>query len=310
MNYLIIGDDGYIKERETERLKKEFLSLDEIILNYSVFSHDDMENAMSSLVTLPFLSKKRVVVLNGIDNLMPERMEGVLFYLEHPLETSVLIMWGGSSFRTSKHYGKLSKLTNVISVNNPDTATIKNWIRNFFKKEKIEISANAVDLVVELKGTNTIDVKAELDKLVCFSGGKKIDVEHVEQIVGRSIAETVFKLVDALEARNAKWVFRILNDLYGQKKQPHEIIGYLSWHTRIMQKIILLSGRGLGIELLASELSYSPGYVRRLLEQSKRYTAEKLNKWGRLLFETDKDIKQGIRQPVLALDMLLSAFLQ
>lgn len=309
-NYLIIGDDEYIRKRETDKIKKKFLPRSDTDLDYAVLTPDDIEEIINSLETIPFLSEKRVLIVKEAHELFDRFGDRILSYLENPMDTSILIMVSGSSLNKSKLYKKLVPLVNIIKADKPTPVTIRQWIRDFFKKENIEISREAVELIVELKGTDTSAVKVELDKLVSFSGGKKIEAAHIEELVGRSVTETVFKLVDAINTRNAKWCFRILDDLYAQKKQPQEIVGYLGWYIRVMQKIRLLSGRGMALAGIASELKYSQGYARKLFDESKKYSADRIDRWTSLLVEADRNIKtSGTKRSTLGMEMLLVSLL-
>ena len=309
-NYLIIGDDEYIRDSEANKIKNKFLSASEIDLNYSYHTPDDIDSIMDALGTMPFLADKRVIHIKETENISDRFAETITSYLENPSETSVLVMSSEASFKKSKHYRKLVKLVQEIKADKPDPAKIKGWIRAFYKKEGIDISPRAVELIVELKGTDTQGIKIELDKLAGFSAGARIEAEHVEELVGRSVTETVFKLVDAINARDTEWTFRVLNDLYDQKKQAPEIIGYLGWYIRIMQKINLLSGKGIGPGELASELGYSPAYTRRLAGQVKKYPVDRVERWISLLLKTDQDIKTGRKQALLALDTLIVELLK
>jgi DNA polymerase-3 subunit delta len=258
---------------------------------------------------MPVLAEKRVVLIREAHSLPDSFLERLISYLEKPSENSILILSSDSSFKKNKRYSKLSGMMKVLKADRPDAGSLKNMIRTYLKQQGVEINRDAVDLIVELKGDDTQSIRMELDKLAAYSGGKKIEAGHVEELVGRSVTETVFKLVDAINARNAGWAFRILGDLYDQKKQPHEIIGYLSWYLRVMQKIVLLSGKGEGIGRIASELGYSQAYVKRLSFQAKKYSAGRLNRWISLLIDTDRSIKTGLKQPSLAMEMLITSFL-
>jgi len=308
-NFLVIGDDEYIREKEINRIKDGFLSSSESELNYSVHSPDDIDGIMDTVGTMPFLADKRVVLVRDAEKLSDAGAESLLTYLENPSDTGVMILTAGPSFKKTAKFRKMSKLAKVVKADRPDTATIGGWIRGFMKKEGVEISADAVALIVELKGTDTAGVKIELDKLVCFAGGERIEREHVETLVGRSVTETVFKLVDAINERDGEWAFNVLNDLYDQKKQPPEIIGYLGWYIRMIQKIKLLTGRGVGPAGIAEELGYSPGYARRLSGQAMRYSADRVEKWVSLLCETDRTIKTGLKPGQLAVETLLANLL-
>lgn len=309
-NYLIIGDDKYIKESELKKIREKIFLTPEEELNYSVYSHEEIDEIMNSLETVPFLSEKRLVVLKDAEGITEKAMSTILSYLERPFKTSILVLLSDSSLRKKKSYTKISKLVKEIKADKPAPATVKSWIKSFFKKEKIGISDEAADLLVELKGEDTVGIKTELDKLLSFSGGNRIEGEHVAELVGRSVTETVFKLVDAINAKDAKWTFEILNDLYEQKKQPQEIIGYLSWYMRMIQKIVLLELRKKSQNTISRELGYSPGYANRLIRQSKGYTPGKIRKWVQSLFNADRDIKTGQKEVALAMEILLINLLE
>jgi len=307
-NYLILGDDKLVSDKEIAKIRDKALSQEAVSFNYSVHMPSDMAGLMDSLGTLPILSEKRVVLLKEAGSLNDENVEDLVRYLEKPCESSVFIISADASFKKSGRYRKISRLMKTVSADSPPPATIKSWIRAFFEKEGLTISTRAVDLVVELKGADTAGIKTEIEKLAGYCEEGKIDTEDVEKLVGRSVTEVVFKLVDAINARDAKWAFRILEDLYDQKKHPVEIIGYLSWYMRMMQNVKLLSGKGFGPEEIAEELGYSSGYVKRLLGQSRKHSAAKIGRWVTLLFDTDRAIKTGSKAAPVAMDMLIAEF--
>ena len=304
-NYLIIGNDEYIRRAELEKIKKKFLKESEMDLNFSSHSNDNLDGVMDSLGTVPFLAEKRVVCVKNLESGPSDFTELLLKYCEAPSPSSVLILSASAAFKKMAGYKKLSTLVNVVKADKPDRIKAKGWIRSFFKKEEIDISQQAIDLIVELKGEDTAGIRTELEKLLLFSGGEKIEAEHVKDIVGRSVREEVFKLVDAVMARDSAWALRIVEDLYDQKKSPQEIMGYMGWYIRIMQRITLLTSRGEGPSEITRDIGYSPAYTRRLTGQSQKFPPRKVKKWVDSLLKTDNDIKTGKKSAALALEMLL-----
>lgn len=309
MNYLIAGNDQYIKDNEENKIRNKFLSPGEFALNYSVYSPDDMENIMSSLETLPFLSDKRVIHIRDFHLMQEEQIESLVSYFEKGEYLNVLIMSADASFRKTRAFKKISAFVNVIKADVPDEDTLRTWITGFFKRENVAIDRDAVNLLIELKGTDTALIKMELEKLLQFSNGEAITPDHVIDIVGRSVRETVFALVDAINDGSVDETFKILNDLYAQKKQSPEILGYLGWYIRIIQRIKFLQLEGSNESRIASDLGYSVYYVRRLAGQAKRYSYKKVKSWITGLYNADLSIKTGKKDPFLALEMLLVEFL-
>ena len=305
-NYLIIGDDPYIREKEEIRLRDKFLSHSELDLNYSVFSSEEVSGIMDSLGTLPFLAERRVILVKDVHLISVESAASILTYLDKPTDTSVLVLSADSAFRKNKACNKISKLTEVVKADKPDALTVKKWIRAFFKKENVEVSQDAVDLIVSLKGTDIAAVKIELDKLLAFSGGEKVEAAHVERLVGRSITEAIYMLMDAINSASAARALRVLQDLYDQKKKHYEIVGYLAGYIRTMQKIKLLEDQGTAPGSMASELGVSSGRMYHLARQSKKYSTSRIKKWLSLLVEADEDIKKTSgKTPNLVMEILI-----
>ena len=114
-NYLIIGNNEYIRKTEIEKLKKEYLSPDEEDLNYSVHMPDDIGAVMDAAQTHSLFGDKRVVVIKEVERIEEKAFETLFNYIEKSLETTVLIMVSAASFKKSKKYKRLFQLVKVIS---------------------------------------------------------------------------------------------------------------------------------------------------------------------------------------------------
>ncbi|MDD5633674.1 MAG: DNA polymerase III subunit delta [Candidatus Omnitrophica bacterium] len=305
MNYLIIGDDEYIRASEISKIRDKYISPKEAELNFSVFSSDNIDAIMDSLETVPFLASKRVTVVKVDKGAGDVFLNAIYAYLKRSMETSVLVLTCDNAFKDSANYGKLPKEMQIIKADRPDAESMKKWIIGYFKKNGADISREAAELITCLKGDDTSGIKTELDKLLNFASGEKIETSHVEKIVGRTVTDNIFKLVDAINAGDADWAFRILKDLYDQKKQSFEILGYLGWHIKMVQNMVLYSSKGMGIDRIAAEMKYSPFFVKKLYDQAKKYSKKKIERWTLLVLETDKDIKTGKKEANMAIEMLI-----
>jgi len=307
-NYLVIGDDDFIRRRETDRIKNKHLTPGGSGFEYSLFTPENSYELINTLNTLTFFSETRIVVFKEAEKSDNSVLEDIVKYLAQPLSTTVLIISSGSSLKKNRFYKEITAHVKVIKADKPDRATLKKWIKTFFNNENVSISPDAVELIIELKGSDPEGVRSELEKVLNYSDGAGIGAGDVEKLVGRSITETVFKLVDAVNTKNPGWAFRILGDLYDQKKTPAEILGYLGWYMRTIQTIKLMLSRGETPGAIAAETGYSAGYISRLIGQSRKYTPEKVEQWICFLYSSDREIKKGLKQPRLALEMLISRF--
>lgn len=306
-NYLIIGDDEYLKKKELSGIRDGLLSREERGTNFLAFSASELEQAMAEAATMPFLAEKRIVFLSDIEELTEPGLNTLVSYLESPAPTTVMAMTAPSNYAWKKKaaYNRIAPLVNIKKASSPGGEKMKTRIRSFLKKHDIEISEDAVELITELKGTDSGAVKTALDKLISYSGGERIERGTVERLVGRSITESVYDLVGAITSGDRSKIFAVLEDLYAQRKSAHEVIGYLAWHIRTMQQIQHLLRKGADQKAIAKDLGYSPYYTKKLISASRGYDAPKIKVWNELLTEADLSGKTGAMDAETALELLL-----
>lgn len=309
--YLIIGNDQFMREKEIARIRDKYLSGSESDLNFSVYDPDDADGIMDSLGTMPFLAERRVVLVKEAQSMNASMSETITAYLDNPSDNNILILSSAGDLKKTGLYKKIKDKLEVITADRPDASTLKGWIRSFFRKQGADITPEAADLLVELKGDDTTGTRTELEKLIAFSGGEAIEARHVEELVGSSVTEVIYKLVDAVNSGNADWAWRIVSSLYDQKKRPHELIGYLGSYIRKIQKVKLLKSRGADVSAVASGIgTKSMYYAKRMIREAAGFSPARIDKWITGLYEADRDIKTGRKKDTLAVEMLISGLLR
>lgn len=84
------------------------------------------------------------------------------------------------------------------------------WLVNYFKKNGYSISADAIDLVLEMIENNTEALKSECSRFfLCFQPGHQISVEDVEQMLAHNREESAFTLFDTLCAAGRSPAMRL-----------------------------------------------------------------------------------------------------
>jgi len=308
-NYLILGNNNILIKEQVNNIVDKFLSKEDKSLNYSKFLPDNINNIFNSLKTMPFIAEKRVVLVENIQTGDDDFFKSILSYLNGFLDSSVLILVADVTLKKNKHYIDLTKKVELINISDLNLYNIKKWIESFLEKNNIKIEKKALDLLIELKDLNFIDIVSELEKLICFANKEEIKIKHVEQLVGSNIKEDVFKLIDAINAKNTIKLFNIISNLYAQKKQSYEILGYIAWYVKTMQKIIMFYNQGFNVHKTAKALGYSFAYTKRLFDQLKQHSSKKIKQWVILLLEADKEMKKGIKESRLIIELLLIRFL-
>ena len=209
--HLIHGNNEGIKQDiirnfYTKNYQGEVLKYDEQeILN-------NKDEFISSLLTKSlFESEKLIIISRGTDklsNIIIELLE------RKEIESKIIIK--------SSNLEKKSKLRNLFEKENQlictpvyedDTRSLNFIINNFLKDNKLNLSQEIKNILIERSNGDRINLKNELSKLKNLSiSRKKLSIEDVLKLSNLTENYSVFELSDNYLAKNSRKVSTILNE--------------------------------------------------------------------------------------------------
>jgi len=277
---LLFGSEPFLKEEALDRIKRTVLSDIPQDINCEVFySEDTNNNFLTSLRSFGFFDKQRLVVLKNIEYLSSSRKNSLIEYIKNPSANTYLVL---DSNQTDTHKGILkdiSRYAKSIQCNKLSTISLYNWINKRLTLYKKTINKDALELLVELKGSDLRSLASELDKLALYNDQNiVITKDTVEALVGSSITHSVFELVDAINSRNCQKALRIAHSLTKSKKREVEIIGALGWQFK---RLWMLKGQLNNFDLAS---------IKKAFER---------------LVKADQAMKSGRKNKKLILELLL-----
>ena len=209
--HLIYGNNEGIKE---DIINKYYLNnFDGDVLKYEeqeILSNKD--EFISSLLTKSlFNNKKLIIISRATDKLF------VLFseFLEREISDIQIIIKSSTLEKKSKLRSIFEKEKQMICtpVYEDDTRSLNFYIQNFLRENKLNLSQEIKNLLIERSKGDRINLKNELSKLKNLSISKKtLDVEDVIKLSNIAENYTVFELSDNYLAKNSKKVSNILNE--------------------------------------------------------------------------------------------------
>ncbi|MBU1006248.1 MAG: DNA polymerase III subunit delta [Candidatus Omnitrophica bacterium] len=307
--YLFLGEEDFLKEEAVEKLKSVFLDASAKDFNYSVFYGKDKDldfrGMMDNLNTVPFLSKKRLVVLKDADSLLAAFKESVLLYLQNPKASSIFVIGSPAPKIKEGFLLKASKLAHLVYYNRLYGSGLDAWITNKAGASGKKIAIDAINAIKEALPNDLMVLSSSMDSIILYTGARDLITKRdVENIAGSSPSHTAFDLMGSIVKRDAGKALKIFSSLKRDKKKETELLGLLAWNARMLLRIKeFLKIKGTGE--MRKDLGLSP----RMFDQMIRYaTAFKKVQVLTLLDEiirADKDIKTGERSN-LAIERLIA----
>lgn len=147
----------------------------------------------------------------------------------------------------------------------------------------------------------------EIDKLVAYCDGREIMGEDIELLVSASSDMNIFNLIESIGSRNKKKSLEILSEQIEKGFNENYILTMLVYHFRNLITVKNLVEQGCGVDEIVKAAKMHPFVAQKNIQYcrnlSKTYLATVYGK----LYNADINIKNGLMEPELALDLLLVA---
>jgi len=298
--YVLHGDEHFLKRRVVATLRTLVLGPDDDGFG---LSNRDGEKASwaeihDELETLPFLSSRRLVVIDRADPFVMKERPRLEKYFAEPSKTGVLVL-DVQSWPANTKLAKLLPDPAVIVCKAPAAHKLPEWCASWCAAQHGKpLSAPAARLLVDLVGTDMGLLDQEMAKLAIYAGSNsRIDTADVDQLVGRNRMEKIWKIFDLIGVGQTGEALTLLDRLLDQGEAPLGLLGAFSMQLRRLAQAARLHSQG---ESLADALEHAgvPPFGRKNAEQQVRHLGRRrldlIYDW---LLETDLGMKGSSQLP-------------
>ena len=313
MNYLLIGNEIYGQNQRKKQLIEQYVSIDDQmnLTYYNEEANNDINQLIIQCQTYPFLSDYRVIIYENPSfifdsKLLDAKQQQVLVdYLSNPVETTVLIIVINKTVNSnSLIYKKISKYFKIEKFDKLSQNDFEKLVRDDLKTNSVNISKDALDLLLSRLDNDVEKYKNELNKLLTY--GTELDYQDIDNLINQPIENDIFKLTNAINQNDLAASLKVYRDLLtNNKNDVLSIIGLLASQYRSMSQVKLLSQLGYNNAQIAAKLNVSAGSVYYKLRDSLNLSAKELmNKLNQLAI-LDESIKSGLTEPVSGLELFI-----
>jgi DNA polymerase III subunit delta len=298
--YVLAGDEAFLKRQARAALDERLLGGADPAFAVTAYPGDraDWSAVRTDLDTLPFLSPRRVVVVEAADPFVTKYRSALEKYVGQPSKVGTLVLdvktWPGNT--------KLAKLVPdaaTIVCKAPQSQRLVEWCRGWAKaKHGKALDADAAGWLVELVGPEMGVLDQELAKLAAYVGdATAVTRDDVDRLVGRSRGAETFRIFDAIGAGRAAEALALLERLVEQGEEPLQLLGAFSWQLRRLAQINQHLKHGLS-PAAALDRANVPPWARAGTEAQLRHLGRRrLDKLYDWLLEADLGMKGSSQLP-------------
>ena len=308
--YLFVGEELYLQGRALRLLHD---TVDEAlrVFNVSVLSIGS-DNGSGSKTTaamvidtanqMPMMSARRIVVVREFDKIKEDEQELVFAYLKNPAPTTTMVFQAVSPDKRRKLTATLMKTCAVVTFDLLDESRAKRWAEDRLKQCGCSIEPGALSLLLGLVGTGLTRLVNELEKLVAYADGGVINSATVQELVPRAREHTSWELWDAVNARDRKRAFRLMERLLDDSDALPILGSLASLYRRLLTGKELIESGASQQEITRATGQWSQTFLTRLRRASRAEIVHGL----RRIAEVDNAIKNSEGTPRLQMQYLIA----
>jgi len=324
--HVLIGEDDFSVRQALNEIKKGIGNAAALMTNTTVLDGRQvtLEQMRSACDTVPFLSEKRLVIVEGLFERFEignrtgrkksagkpepsEEYKAIAGGIKNLPEFTELVLLGGGIKAGNTLLRELSTVTRVRYFPSLKQAQLSQWILQRVKAAGGTISPQAVNLLISFVGNDLWIMSNEVDKLVLFAGERRIEEDDVRVVVSYAQEANIFAMIDAVLEFRASTAQGLLQQLLKQGVAPVQLLVMLSRQVRIIFQIKEMRGQGKSRADIQRKLGLTSDFVlRKAWDQADRYSPARIREVYHRLLETDVSIKTGKLEGEVALDILVA----
>jgi len=329
--YILLGQDDFSIGHSLEEIKRSIG--DQTLLEANTTTLDGQQLTLDHLrtvcETVPFLAEKRLVIINGllerfeprgkssrkrknthITNQQDEYKSLAACITKIP-DSTILVLIDSNVKGKNPLLKELSSKAEVKSFPLLRDAKLRQWIQRYVAKEDCSISPQAVNSIAKLVGSNLRIMANEINKLLLFTSGRRIEEEDVDMVVSYAQEANVFTMIDAILGFKAKVAEQALQQLLQIGAAPAYLLVMLSRQVRMIVRAGELRHQGEPKTEIQNRLGLTSEFaLHKILDQADRYPLERLKQVYNKLLEADLSIKTGKYNAELTLNILIAELCQ
>lgn len=291
------GEDTFSLLQEVKRWKAAFVEkhgdsdLEEIDGESS-----SVEQIISSISTLPFLSDMRLVILrNFLSGKKADDANELLPALEKLPDSTILVM---AELKEPDKRTSIFKKLNTLATNRlflkPKGMQLATWIQRRAEQNQGKLQSDTATYLASVIGDDLFALDQEVQKLSLYARGQMITREMVDELVTGNVQKSIFTLTDQLAQKNYSGSLLTLEQLQEQGEDPAFIFSMIVRQFRLILEMKALSEQNLPPAIMARKMGVHPFVISSSIRFTKNFTYDYLKRTLAGFLELDRRLKTGL----------------
>lgn len=296
--YLFFGTGEFLRESLLTRIRESCVDEGTRELNLRVF-YGEKDGVAGEILdfarSMPFMASRRVAIVRRAGDLKAEALDALVPYLEDPPPTTSVFFVASSPDFRKRFFKILKEKGATVHFRDPPEKSIPAWIRKTAGGMGFEMGVEACACLMEIVGTELMELHSEIEKLALRFQGRPVGVEEVRESAVSSRSYTIFELMDAVSSRRLDVALPALRRFLEEEGRDGQlrVLGMISREVGLLWRCKRASESHRSAREVSKKLGVHPFVAEKILPRSKLWSNEELEKGVHLLYRADGRIKSG-----------------
>ena len=303
---VLTGEEEYLINWAKESLINKYVNKATRTLDLDVIDSDDydLDRVVASCETVPMLSQKKVVVLR--DYYKPDTKK-IAKYCGDLAETTILILIVNKTDKALQSSGK------VYDFGPLEKEQLVSFINKRFKGKNKTISKSLMATFINECGYYNKDMDytlsnmiGDIEKISALSNGDEITLEDIRLGISDNLEHGVFTLIDMISNGRKDVALDLLNQIVTSGEDEIKLLAIIISQLEIMLETKELLVDGWTLDNIAKVTKIHQFRIKKAANFVKKYDIKTLKENLKAAYNTDVQIKRGILDSRLALELLIA----
>ena len=326
MLHVLIGEDDFSIRQALDKIKETIGDATALMSNTNVLDGREVtpEQLRSACDTVPFLAEERLVIVEGLlqrfesggrngrrksakSNGKQDDYTPFADCARQVPDFTELVLVDGKINNSNPLLRGLSKTKTVKTFPLLNPQSLKAWIGRRVAEAGGSIAPGAVDVLVRFVSNDLWKMANEVDKLVLYTGGRRIEEADTRAVVSDTHEANIFAMADAIVEGRTGYAQDLYQQLLSDGDSPMHCLAMLLRQVRMVFLIREMRGQGVPRNEIKRKLGIVHDFqMNKAWAQADKYTPARLRDVYHRLLDADLSIKTGRCEPDLALNILIT----
>lgn len=320
---LFYGEEQYLVNWAVQTIIQKYVNDVCKDLNFSKLEGNTVtiDEIKNHCETLPIMSDHRIVLVSDFDVLDGKKAKGfkeedekiLIEYFKEIPESCILILTSNTVDKRKKLYKSISENGMIYEFTKLDEKLLKAFISKKFKEAEKIVKANIIDELMDMSGYYDKDtdytlyhLENDIKKIIAYNIGPEIMTSDMTSLVSGNINTDIFAMIESVSKERRDEALQLLHNLFVYGEKEYKILALICNQFELILSIKEMKEEGRSFGEMVKLLGIHEFRIKKASAYAERYTLSQLRRILLKAYEVDKNIKTGLLEPSLALEIFIT----